>query len=102
MDDLRVAFARRVRALRHERGFSQEELAHRAGLHYTYVTAYDVGRVELYIYRSDQSENKAIFDELQGNSAAIEKAFGGPLKWQRIDDKSACRISSCWRQRFIK
>lgn len=32
-------FARNVRELRMERGFSQEELAHRAGLHRTYVGA---------------------------------------------------------------
>ena len=43
MDDLRVAFGRRVRALRTERGFSQEELAHRAGLHYTYVGGIERG-----------------------------------------------------------
>ena len=30
-------FGNNVRALRKERGFSQEELAHRAGLHRTYV-----------------------------------------------------------------
>ena len=34
---LREAFGGRVRELRKARGFSQEELAHRAGLHYTYV-----------------------------------------------------------------
>ena len=38
-----VAFGRRVRALRTERGFSQEELAHRAGLHYTYVGGIERG-----------------------------------------------------------
>lgn len=32
-------FARRVRELRVQRGFSQEELAHHSGLHRTYVGA---------------------------------------------------------------
>jgi transcriptional regulator with XRE-family HTH domain len=43
VDDLRVVFGRRVRELRKARGFSQEELAHRAGLHYTYVGGIERG-----------------------------------------------------------
>ena len=43
MDDLRAAFGRRVRELRKAKGFSQEELAHRAGMHYTYVGGIERG-----------------------------------------------------------
>jgi len=43
VDDLRTLFGRRVRELRKERGFSQEELAHRAGLHVTYVGGIERG-----------------------------------------------------------
>lgn len=35
----RETFARNLRALRLERGFTQEELAHRAGVDRTYVSA---------------------------------------------------------------
>ena len=38
-----MRFGRRVRELRKERGFSQEEPAHRAGLHYTYVDGIERG-----------------------------------------------------------
>lgn len=38
-----AAFGRRVRALRHARGWSQEELAHRASLHPTYVSSVERG-----------------------------------------------------------
>ena len=43
MGDVRGAFGQRVRELRKARGFSQEELAHRAGLHYTYVGGIERG-----------------------------------------------------------
>ena len=43
MDDLRALFGKRVRELRTARGFSQEELADRAGLHYTYVGGIERG-----------------------------------------------------------
>jgi transcriptional regulator with XRE-family HTH domain len=39
-----VAFARRLRRLREERGFSQEQLAALAGLDRTYVSSCEAGR----------------------------------------------------------
>lgn len=38
-----MVFGRRMRELRKERGLSQEELAHRAGLHYTYIGGIERG-----------------------------------------------------------
>lgn len=43
MEDLRAAFGRRVRDLRKELGLSQEALAERAQLHWTYVSAVERG-----------------------------------------------------------
>lgn len=37
--DIRKRFGKRVKALREARGWSQEELADRAGLHRTYISA---------------------------------------------------------------
>lgn len=42
-DNGRLAFGRRVRALRLAAGFSQEALADRAGLHRTYVSSLERG-----------------------------------------------------------
>jgi transcriptional regulator with XRE-family HTH domain len=45
--DIRTTFGRRVRELRNGLGISQEELADRAGLHYTYVGGIERGERNL-------------------------------------------------------
>ncbi len=64
------------------------------GLNLNYVVTQDESAAELYIDRGKDSEeeNKDIFDQLHANQAEIEKAFGGPLGWERLDGKRACRI----------
>ncbi len=62
------------------------------GLTWNYVTGMHDGRVELYVDRVNAEENKAIFDRLVQDREKIEKAFGEPLDWQRLEDKRACRI----------
>jgi transcriptional regulator with XRE-family HTH domain len=44
VEDLRPAFGRRVRTLREKLGLSQEELAERAQLHWTYVSGIERGK----------------------------------------------------------
>ena len=44
MDDLRAAVGQRVRKLREQLGLSQEQLAERADLHWTYVSGIERGR----------------------------------------------------------
>ena len=41
--DLREAFARNLRRLRHERGLSQEDLAYTAGINRTYLSKLETG-----------------------------------------------------------
>ena len=43
MDNVRVLVGERIRSLRKERGWSQEELGEKADLHYTYVGAVERG-----------------------------------------------------------
>jgi hypothetical protein len=64
------------------------------GLNFNYGVTQDESSAELYIDRGKDSEqeNKAIFDKLQANQAAVENAFGGPLSWERLEGKRACRI----------
>lgn len=64
------------------------------GLNLNYVVTQDWRGAELYIDRGKDSEaeNKAIFDQLAAKSHEIEGAFGGPLSWEALEGKRACRI----------
>jgi hypothetical protein len=64
------------------------------GLGFNYVIRKHEGAVELYIDRGKEAgeESKTIFDSLAASKDAIEKEFGGPLEWQRLEGKRACRI----------
>jgi len=64
-----------------------------SGLNFFYVISQHGSRVELYIDRQDFAVNKRMFDELLSHQDEIEAAFGGPLSWQRLDEKRACRIA---------
>lgn len=51
-----------------------------------------VVRCEIYIDVGEHAQNKAIFDHLQSDQAAIEQAIGESLIWTRRDDIRASRI----------
>lgn len=70
--------------------------AGKSGLSFNYVIGQHQARVELYIDQGKDAEdaNKAIYDQLQENKASIEERFGGPLEWQRLDGRRACRIKN--------
>jgi hypothetical protein len=62
------------------------------GLGFNYVIVQEESSVELYIDRGEAAENKAIFDQFLREKARIEERFGGPLSWERLESKQACRI----------
>jgi len=49
-------------------------------------------RAEVYMQRSVRDENKFVFDELFREKEEIEREFGEPLVWERLETKKACRI----------
>jgi hypothetical protein len=51
-------------------------------------------RSEIYFNRGSQQENKFCFDFLHDKKEQIEKEFGEPLIWDRLDNKIICRIKA--------
>jgi len=51
-------------------------------------------RVEIYLDPSSTpGENKRLFDSLFLRERKIQGDFGGPLEWERMDNRRACRIA---------
>jgi hypothetical protein len=69
--------------------------AGKSGLSYNYSVTQHGTTVELYIDRGPGAgeENARIFDGLQAAKEDVEEVFGGPLDWDRLDEKRACRIA---------
>lgn len=56
------------------------------------VVTRSYARTEIYINRGSKAENKRYFDGLLAHKEEIEKEFGAPLVWERMDDKVTARI----------
>jgi Domain of unknown function (DUF4268) len=65
------------------------------GLNLNYAVRQHDSQAELYIDRGNgcDDENRRIFDELHSHKDEIEQKFGGPLKWEALEGKRACRVS---------
>ncbi len=63
-----------------------------SGVGLNVVVTRSYARTEIYINRGSKAENKKIFDSLLSQKEAIEKEFGAPLIWERMDDKVTSRI----------
>ncbi len=62
----------------------------------TYAACFSQGnrvRVEVYIDRGDQAENKNLFDRLADDREQIEQEYGEPFEWERLDERRASRIA---------
>lgn len=64
------------------------------GLWFNYAVGQHISRAELWIDKGKNSEdeNNEIFDRLLTKKVEIEQTFGGPLEWERLEGKRACRI----------
>lgn len=50
-------------------------------------------RAEVYIDSGDKAKNEALLDWLQARSEEIQGQFGGPLEWEKLETKRACRVA---------
>jgi hypothetical protein len=64
----------------------------KGGINFAHVIMMNGWRVEVYIGTNDKETNKRYFDQLFARKEFIEQTFGKPLEWQRLDDRSGCRI----------
>ncbi len=64
-----------------------------SGLAYTFVATGNYARVELWINRGLQEENKELFDKFHKHKETIENSFGNKLDWQRLDEGKGSRIA---------
>lgn len=62
----------------------------------TYSNSFAQGgrvRAEIYIDRGDTKLNKDLFDKLLESKDDLEKEYGEPLEWERLDSKRASKIA---------
>jgi hypothetical protein len=64
----------------------------KTGVGLNLVVSRSNARAEVYINRGSAEENKRVFDYLYKQREQIEKEFGGPLVWERMDGKVTSRI----------
>ena len=62
------------------------------GIHMLATIGLNFARIEIYFNGKDRGKNKKVFDYLYSKKEEIELEYGQVLEWQRLDDKTACRI----------
>ncbi|MCL4248200.1 MAG: DUF4268 domain-containing protein [Anaerolineae bacterium] len=68
--------------------------AGRSGFSLGYIiSVHGWAAVDLFIDTGDKARNKCAFDALLAARESIERAFGAPLDWQRLENKRAASIS---------
>jgi hypothetical protein len=75
----------------------------KGGVTFTYVILKSGTGVELYIdHDKDTGKmNKDIFDALRRHKKNIEREFGAPLTWERLNNKRAARITKRYKNSGI-
>ena len=65
-----------------------------SGTYLNFVASKFCARAELYIDRGNKKGNEFIFNELLAQREQIEEDFGGPLVWEPLEHRRACRIKT--------
>ena len=91
-EDSQFTHARTVR-IAPARNWCSFPTGHGRGLIYSASFYRGGNRVEVYFDGGDKEWNKQLFEKLEKRKGEIESEIGGEFKWERLDDKIACRIS---------
>lgn len=65
----------------------------RHGVWWNYYVTQSETRIGIYLDAQQPAANKALFDALFTNQTSIEKIFGEPLNWQRMNEKKGSQIT---------
>lgn len=70
--------------------------AGKSGMGWSYVITMNKGSVELFVDRGPEKkeETDKIFEKIRSEKESIEKDFGEPLIWDKVDGRRVCRIKS--------
>jgi hypothetical protein len=60
-----------------------------SGVQYVMIFNRDEARVQFEFGTASKEQNKMLFNVLNDHAAELDKAFGAPLSWRRMDDKKA-------------
>lgn len=63
-----------------------------SGIYYLFSTSKNGVNIELYIDGGNEAKNLAIFQQLAAHQEEIEQTYGGPLEWDEMENRRACRI----------
>lgn len=64
-----------------------------SGISYSFVVTSSYARIELWINKGSQEENKEFFDNIYAYKNSIEESFGDELVWQRLNEGKGSRIA---------
>lgn len=70
--------------------------AGKSGMGWSYVITMDKGSVELFIDRGSEKKDETdkIYEKILNDREKIEKQFGEPLIWDKVEGRRVCRIKS--------
>jgi len=70
--------------------------AGKSGMGWSYSITMDKGSVELFVDRGPEKKDETdrIFEKILNDREKIEKEFGEPLIWDRVEGRRVCRIKS--------
>lgn len=70
--------------------------AGKSGMGWSYIIKMDKGSVELFIDRGPEKkeETDKIFEKILSDREKIERQFGEPLIWDKVEGRRVCRIKS--------